>query len=115
MLKEMAFFAYHGLYASEREQGNMFWLTVKAIRELPDDTEFDHIDSTTDYEKIYKLVVPHMYTPEDLLEQVLVKMARSIRGAFKDLSALELTLKKNQPPMGKEVKASEVTLSFSYI
>lgn len=114
-LPEMEFFARHGLYDFERAKGNQFILTVKACCELPNDADFPSIDATLDYEKIYALVKPIMEKPEDLLEQVLVSMERSIRPQFPQLSALELSLMKRNPPMGQEVKSSVVTLHFSYI
>ena len=114
-LRDMTFFAHHGLYDFEKQQGNQFKLTVQASRNMPDDATFPDIESTIDYEKIYQAVVPIMAEPEDLLEQVLLKIESSLRAQIPHLHALELTLVKERPPMGEQVKSSEVTLKFSYV
>ena len=113
-LQEIEFKAYHGIYDFEKKQGNNFYLSITLTQKLPDEYEFTDLNHTIDYEIMYQLAKPIMEEANDLLEQVLQLIAKAVAEKFKYIQTLQLTLAKENPPIGAKCKRSEVSLSFNY-
>jgi dihydroneopterin aldolase len=114
LLNEIAFRAHHGLYSFEKEQGNVFYITISLTRQLADDYIFDEVSKTIDYEKIYTICKEVMLVNEDLLEQVAMNIKDKIITAFSQISNLSIAISKSNPPIGGACKASEVTLEWTF-
>lgn len=94
----LEFFAHHGLYDFERENGNTFWVDIHITKNYTD-TLPQTLDSTIDYEKVFALIDSVMQVPEALLETVAIKIKNSILANFDTLEKLQVVIKKNKPPI----------------
>ena len=59
-LKNMAFFAYHGVAPSEKLQGQRFFVDVDLYLSLAEAAEQDDIHHTVDYEGVFRTVKAHV-------------------------------------------------------
>lgn len=94
----LEFFAHHGLYDFERENGNTFWVDIHLTKSYTD-TLPQTLDTTVDYEKVFTLIDAVMQEPEALLETVAIKIKNSIIASFDTLEKLQIIIKKNNPPI----------------
>lgn len=98
-LEEVRFFAYHGLFAEERILGNWFLLTVRVSKQVQG-IQFEQIEETFDYGKIYTICQEVMAEPVDLLETVAQRIANKLKQSFYDIMSYEIHVWKEQPPLG---------------
>lgn len=111
-LEGMRFFAYHGVFAEERQTGNDFqvdvWLDTGA-RPLPDS---DMLADTLDYGTVYAIVAKVMAEPKQLLETLVNAIGRQLMGAFGELEAATVRVSKENPPVSGVCRRSYVEATF---
>ncbi|MDO5664250.1 MAG: dihydroneopterin aldolase [Bacteroidia bacterium] len=110
-LKNMHFYAYHGVLPQEKIVGNKFVVNVKFTADVSKSFETDHVDDTVNYAEIYDLVKTEMSIPSQLIEHVAGRIFSKIKESFPQINALEVRLAKLNPPVSGEVEASEVVVS----
>jgi 7,8-dihydroneopterin aldolase/epimerase/oxygenase len=98
LLKDLRFFAYHGLYEEERKLGNDFTVNVE-VQYKPASLPVLQLEETIDYTAIYRLVKKRMEQPTALLETVITEIAVQILQEFKMAEAVEISLHKIHPPI----------------
>ncbi|MDT8887346.1 dihydroneopterin aldolase [Aquirufa regiilacus] len=98
-LEEVRFFANHGLFPEERILGNWFLLTVRVSKQVHG-IQFEQIEETFDYGKIYTICQEVMAEPVDLLETVAQRIANKLKQSFCDIMSYEIHVWKEQPPLG---------------
>lgn len=110
ILKHMDFFAYHGVYDEERENGNTF--RVNITLELPDTKgcQTDQLKDTVNYQQLYDVVKKEIEQPSALLEHVTCRIKTALQKEFPQLTALSVQVGKHQPPLGGQVKWAYVEL-----
>jgi dihydroneopterin aldolase len=108
-LEDVRFFAYHGLFPEERILGNWFLLTVRVSKQV-NGIQYEQIDETFDYGKIYTICQEVMAEPVDLLETVAQRIANKLKHSFQDMMRFEIHVWKEQPPLGMLGGKSCVTL-----
>lgn len=97
-LENIEFFAYHGLYDFEKEQGNTFLVDLFITTSyLPEDLY--HLDKTVDYEKVFAVLNDIMKQPEALLESVAHKACMAITTRFTNIETLKIKIRKKNPPI----------------
>jgi dihydroneopterin aldolase len=111
-LEQMEFFAYHGWYANEREQGNIFWVDVAIRTELPGFIGQDDLENALNYETIYQIVSSRMEQPVKLLETLCHNILEDLKLDFGDDIHGYICLRKKQPPTLGKTSASKVTRYF---
>lgn len=80
-LKQLRFYAYHGLYPEERKTGNEFEVNV-SVSFQHNGPVISSLKDTVNYEKLYQLVKEVMVEPRDLLETLAMEMADKIHALF---------------------------------
>lgn len=110
-LHDMQFFAYHGVLEQETKVGNNYMVNICMTADLLRACETDNVVDTISYALVYDLVKKEMELPSKLLEHVAMRIYKSIRIAFPQISTLEVRLAKNNPPIQGEVKSAEVIIS----
>lgn len=110
-LTDMQFFAYHGVLEQETKVGNNYVVNICLDADLLLACETDNVDDTISYAFVFDLVKAEMNTPSKLLEHVAMRIYKSIRSAFPQITTLEVRLAKNNPPMRGEIKSAEVIIS----
>ncbi|MDR0995892.1 MAG: dihydroneopterin aldolase [Tannerella sp.] len=110
-LRDMRFFARHGVLPQERAVGNHYRVSLKW--ELPVDALLASDDpaDAVDYAEVYALVKEQMDIPSRLIEHVAGRILAALRGRFPQIVAAEVSLSKQSPPIpGAELDCATVTL-----
>lgn len=110
-LKNMRFFAYHGVLPQERIVGNEFVVNIKIEVDFVMAISSDDVSDTLNYATVFGLVKNEMQQPSNLLENVAGRIFRSIKNEFPQIKHLEVKLAKLNPPVEGEVESAEITVS----
>ena len=70
----------------------------------------DNVDDTLNYAELCSLVRREMAQPSSLLEHVASRIAQSVFNSFPDTLSIDLTLTKENPPMGVNCQGAGVEL-----
>lgn len=106
----LEFLAYHGVHPQEREQGNTFIVDVTLECDFSAATISDDINDTVDYQKVYKLIEAEMSRPVNLLETLSESILNKIFSLFPVIISLEVSVEKQNPPIGGSCRAAKVTV-----
>ncbi len=99
-LKELWFYAFHGLYPEEKKTGNEFEINLSADY-LPGETVLTEIDTTIDYTRVYQIVKSEMNKPRPLLETLAMEIAEAIHDMFPQITKVDITITKLHPPIAQ--------------
>ena len=97
-LKNLQFFAYHGIYEEERKLGNHFEMNI-SIHVNANSIPVLHMKDSIDYVSVYNLVAKRMAIPTPLLETVITEIAQSILAQFSLALKVEIAIDKKTPPI----------------
>ena len=81
-LKQLRFFAFHGLYKKEKELGGQFEVNL-AVSFYSGINIIKSIKKTINYELLFDLLKSEMQTPRDLLETLAMELAEKINKQFR--------------------------------
>ena len=70
----------------------------------------DSVDDTLNYAKLCQVVKREMAVPSRLLEHAAGRVAEAVFAAFPAATSLDLTLTKENPPMGADCEGAGVEL-----
>lgn len=110
-LTDMQFYANHGVVEQETKVGNTYVVNISMTADLLRACQTDNVDDTINYAQVHNVVKIEMQQPSKLLEHVAMRIFKAIKNKFPQITALEVQLAKNNPPIAGEVKAAEVTIS----
>ena len=110
-LKNMKFYAYHGVLPQEKIAGNNFVVNIELTADVSKSFETDNVNDTINYATVYDLVKIEMEIPSQLIEHVAGRIFSKIKKSFPQISALKVSLEKLNPPVNGEVEASEVVIT----
>lgn len=110
-LTNVRFYAYHGYYPEEQLLGNEFFLNLTCTLQHIAGKD-DHLANTVNYEALYKIMAEEMATPRKLLETVVKNILTTVKDNFAEISTIEVTLRKSNPPFGGDIATAEVSLSW---
>ena len=113
-LENMRFYAFHGVYEEERKVGTWYLIDVTVDYSTTRAAVSDDLRDTLNYESIYKICRREMRVPRQLLETVAERIGVGIRYLSGGIKELEITLRKQYPPLGGAVGASAVTTEAKY-
>ena len=99
-LKQLHFFAYHGLYAEERKTGNEFEVNL-TVSYKPLTGTITDIADTVDYGELYKLLKTEMQKPRELLETLVMEITEIIHISFPQIKRIEISVSKLHLPITK--------------
>ncbi len=111
-LENMEFYAYHGCIEHERKVGNRFRVDFECTYPAVTAATSDNLEDALDYSHIYTLIAGEMAQPSNLLENVTYRILNVIRNEFPLITSASVTVAKYNPPVGGEVYASSITMSF---
>jgi len=96
----------------ERQVGGDFLVTLRVGYPLAVAMASDDVKDTLDYAALYRLVEREMLLPSKLLEHVAGRIAEAIEKAFPQVSSIDLTLTKLNPPMGADCQGTSVEVHW---
>lgn len=110
-LEGLSFFAYHGVYDTEKSKGNDFEvdLYLKVGGDLPVE---DDLDQVVDYGAVYSVVQRVMEDRVDLLETLCRKIGEKILSEFPRLLSAKIRVSKFNPPITGKARRSFVESEF---
>ena len=111
-LEGLHFRALHGVMPQERQVGGDFLVTLRVGYPLAVAMASDDVKDTLDYAALYWLVEREMLLPSKLLEHVAGRIADAIEKAFPQVSSIDLTLTKLNPPMGADCQGASVEVHW---
>jgi len=109
-LEGLAFYAYHGFYEEERKSGNRFLVDIKVNTSIPENSDFENLDNTVNYEELYKIVESEMIKPSLLLENVAKNILDQAFIKISKAESVQVSISKLSPPVGGPCQKSKVTL-----
>ena len=109
-LKDVRFHAFHGVMPQERMVGADFLVNLRIGYPLAKAMETDGIGDTLNYAETYALVEKEMKQPSKLLEHVAGRIVQSISRRFPLVTSIDLTLMKQNPPMGADAEGAGVEI-----
>ena len=109
-LKELRFYAYHGVLPQERRVGGWFRVTLRVGYDWSRAAKTDLVGETLNYAELYQLVDREMAVPSQLLEHVAGRIATSVGAHHPDITSIDLWVTKENPPMGAECQGATVEL-----
>lgn len=99
-LKDVRFYAFHGVLPQERTVGAYFILNVCVKVDFAKAAISDELSDTVSYADIYRCAKTVMQTPCNLLEHVAQKLCTALYEKFPEILAINVTLEKENAPIG---------------
>ncbi len=110
-LKNMRFFAHHGVFSQETVVGNEFMVNLHIEADLSKACKTDNIEDTINYAAVYELVKSEMQKPSRLMENAAYRILERIKASFPQIVHLEVRMAKMNPPVGGEIECSQIVIS----
>ena len=111
-LKGMKFYAYHGVLPQENLVGAYYYIDLKLKTDFSRAAETDELEETVSYADIHTAVKEEMQTTSQLLEHVCQRIARRIFQDFPTIETIDISLFKENPPMGACAKSIGVEAHY---
>ena len=106
-LKEMRFYAYHGVMPQETKVGNNFVVNLILTAPLEQAVRSDELDDTINYAAVYEVV-------KEQIEHAAGRILYALKERFPQLAAIELKLSKLNPPFGGDIHSASIILDETY-
>lgn len=113
LLKNVRFFARHGVLPQERIVGGDFILNLRLDTDFRGAMESDDIKDTISYADAYEVVKSEMAIPSASLEHVAGRICRALFARFPEATSIHLELLKENPPMGADGDGAGVSLDVN--
>ena len=113
-LKEMRFYAHHGVGTQETVVGNWFTVDLSLSAPLTQAVATDELSATLNYAEVYEVVKTEMAIPSRLIEHVAGRILHALKSRFPQLTAVEIRVAKRNPPFGGDLKEAEVVVRVVY-
>ena len=96
-LKNLKFFAHHGIHEEERILGNEFEVNVAVSFETGE--KITTLQQTINYATIYQIIKQRMAMPTALLETLTQDLAQTIYEHDNRIKSISVSVDKKNPPM----------------
>lgn len=113
-LREMKFYAFHGVGEQERKVGNNFVVDLLLTAPLEKAIASDNLKDTINYAEVFAIIKNEMAIPSQLLEHVAGRILKALKMHFPQLTAIEIKVAKLTPPFGGDVYSASVILREEY-
>lgn len=113
LLEGLEFYAHHGWYSEEQSLGNRFQVDLKICATADLAHSSDELSHTVDYVAVYKLVQRVMEIKFKLLETLGQRIISEIRAKFPQVTQVEVTISKFNPPISGLCKRVAVSSSWT--
>ena len=111
VLKNMAFYGYHGVMDCEKNLGQRFYVDVTLEMNLTKAGQSDHIEDTIHYGEVYQIIEERFkHQRFQLLEKVAADIADTVYATFHELVAISVTVRKPSAPIPGVLDYVEVTI-----
>jgi 7,8-dihydroneopterin aldolase/epimerase/oxygenase len=108
-LKQVRFFAYHGIFEEEKRLGNEYEVDIK-IQCSSTGVIIQHLHQTIDYSLVYSMLKERMQQPTALLETIASEFSHLILKTFPMADLIVFEIHKMYPPI--EAMVGQVGVVF---
>ena len=112
-LKDVRMHAYHGVLPQENEVGQDFLVSARCGLDISSAMAHDMIEVTLDYGVLYRLIEYEMAQTSQLVEHVAARIAQCVFDEFPQVTSLELSITKLNPPFGADCKGAGVEINMT--
>lgn len=109
-LSNIRLYAFHGVLPQENIVGAWYIVDLTATVDSTESISNDNLDSTVNYAEIYEAVRQEMKIDSKLLEHVCGRILSKLFECFPSISDIEISLKKETPPLGGDSLSSAVRI-----
>ena len=109
-LRNVRFYAFHGVMPQERRVGADFLVNLRVGYPLEKAMQSDEVGDTLNYAALYEVVKTEMMQPSNLLEHVAGRIVSAIEKQFPQVTSIDLELTKQNPPMGADCEGAGVEI-----
>lgn len=109
-INNVRLYAYHGVLPQERRVGGWFTVSLRVHYNITRALESDDLTDTLSYAALCQLIKTEMAVSSQLLEHVAGRIAKAAFRDYPQIQALDLTLTKENPPMGGNCDGAGVEL-----
>ena len=111
IIKGLRIHANHGVFAEEKEKGQLFILDMTLGIDLSSAAQSDDLNDTVNYDEICRAARDAMTTNTyDLIERAAEAVIEAVFAEFAPIMSIDLTLKKPEAPLCCEVDYAAVRL-----
>lgn len=111
-LKDIKFYAYHGVFDEERMIGNEFNVNLSVFIPYNPDMKSDELEYTLSYADLYHVVREEMHLPRKLLEKLILKISERLKKEFPQIIRGRISIEKVHPPVRGMLGSAVVSLNF---
>lgn len=112
-LKNLVFYAYHGVFAAEKELGQRFEVDVDMYGDFRTAARADDVDMTVSYADVYALVKEIVEEREfDLIEALAAAIGDEVLAGY-PISCVTVRVRKPNAPLGGPADYVECEISRS--
>ena len=111
-LEGMKFYAYHGVLPQENLVGANYYIDLRLKTDFSRAAETDELEDTISYADIHAAVQVEMNISSKLLEYVCQRIARRLFQDFPTIETIDISLFKENPPMGACAKSIGVEAHY---
>ena len=112
ILKEMKFYSYHGVLPQENTVGAEYKVSLDIETDFSEATATDNLEGTINYAEIHEAVKEEMNIPAKLLEHLAYRISKRLFADFPNIKSIEITIFKENPPMGADCKNVGVKVKY---
>lgn len=99
-MKNLAFYAYHGVLEEEKNLGQKFFVDLVLYLDLKGAGQTDNIDKTVNYAEVYQLVEKIVELDQyNLLEALAENICNQVLRTFKMIEKINIKIKKPEAPV----------------
>lgn len=116
ILKNMAFYGYHGNLESEKAQGQRFYVDVEIKTDLTKPGQTDALEDSINYVEVYDMVASIMTGEScNLLEHIGALIADTLYQHFQGIIGLSVTVRKPSVPIAGVLDYVEIVTTRGQI
>jgi len=112
-IEGLALYAYHGVHAHEREQGQQFYLDINLWADISAACSSDDLADTVNYSRVVDCAAAAFTANKyNLIERAAKVVGDAIMAQFMQIQRLTVTVHKPQAPVRQTVKNITFTLEL---
>lgn len=111
VVRDMVFYAYHGVFEAEREIGQRFEVDVELHLDLRGAGQTDDLERTINYVEVYTAIKEIVEEQEFRLIESLAETIASVLLSAYDVEAVVVRVRKPSVPIGGIVGGVEVEIT----